>query len=99
LAFAWICSGPRRRDGGISTDAVDVAPRPSIIDLDIAAYARSPAVLPKIIKQRGNFSLPERIVLKPRDHHADATLELLRAHCEGPRRRGAQKGDELASFH
>src|SRR5262249_2338002 len=43
----------------ITTDALDVAPRPAKVDLDIAACAHGPAELPQIIKQRGNFSLPD----------------------------------------
>src|SRR5262249_3849618 len=86
----------------ISTDALDVAPRPAMIDLDIAAYAHGPAELPQIIKERGSFSLRDRIVFKPRDYHADPSrpLGLLRA-CE-QRACGGQSGnkfDEIASSH
>jgi hypothetical protein len=45
------------------------------------AACHGPAELPQIIKQRGNFSLPDRIVFKPRDYHTDPPhrLRLLRA--------------------
>ena len=86
--------------GDTSTDALGVAPRKAIVDLDIAAYAHGPAELPEIIKQRGNFSLPDRIVFKPRDHHADAALELLRAGeqraCSG---QSGNYFDEIAPSH
>src|SRR5262249_24998843 len=87
--------------GDISTDALGVAPRPAIVDLDIAACARGPAELPQIIKQRGNFSLPDRVVFKPRDHHADPPHPrgLLRARDERPRGRASEQRDELAPVH
>src|SRR5262245_8785250 len=84
--------------GDISTDAFDVAPRPAIVDLDIAAYAHGPAELSQIIKQRCNFSLSESIVFKPRDHHADAahSYKLLRARRQRPRRCTTEEADERA---
>src|SRR5262245_1653766 len=84
----------------ISTDALDVAPRPAKVDLDIAACAHGPAELPEIIKQRGNFSLRDRIVFKPRNHHADPSrpLGLLRACRERPRGRAAEQRQDLAPF-
>src|SRR5262249_15468290 len=85
----------------ISTDALDVAPRPAKVDLDIAACAHGPAELPQIIKQRGNFSWRDRIVFKPRNHHADPSrpLGLLRARRERPCRRTAKQRDERAPLH
>src|SRR5262245_19635206 len=85
--------------GDISTDALGVAPRPAIVDLDITACTHGPAELPQIIKQRGNFSLPDRVVFKPRDYHADAPpLGLLRPPHSRPRRRSAEQRDEVAPF-
>src|SRR5262249_10640955 len=86
----------------ISTDALDVAPRPAKVDLDIAACAHGPAELPQIIKQRGNFSLRDRIVFKPRNHHADPSrpLGVLRARRERPRAgRAREQPAGLAAFH
>jgi hypothetical protein len=64
------------------------------------AGAHGPAELPQIIKQRDNFSLRDRIVFKPRDHHADAALELLRAGeqraCRG---QSGNYFDEIAPSH
>src|SRR5262249_28946332 len=88
--------------GDISTDALGVAPRPAIVDLNIAACAHGPAELPQIIKQRGNFSLPDRVVFKPRDHHADPPhpAALLRPRRERPGcPRAAEQRYEFASFH
>jgi hypothetical protein len=87
--------------GDISTDLLDVGPRgdKAIVDLDIAACAHCPAELPQIIKQRGDFSLRDRIVFKPRDHHADAALELLRTHRERPSCCAAEKRYERAPLH
>src|SRR5262249_29208810 len=71
---------------------------PTIVDPHVAA--RSPPCFLQPLCERGNTSVPFRIVSSQIDEHADAPhpLGLLRPRRKRPRRRTAEQRDEVAPF-
>src|SRR5262245_25903624 len=83
----------------MTAKAIEIAGAVAVFDPHIAAD--DPAQFPEALQKRRVASLVFRIVRRPGHEHADAThpAALLRARCERPRCRAAEKGDELASSH
>src|SRR5262249_3595585 len=73
--------------------------REAIVDADAAAFL--PAHLLKCLSERGQARLCFRIIFGVADEHSDAAnlCRLLRTCREWPRRRTAEKSDELAASH
>jgi hypothetical protein len=81
------------------SNPIDVTAGPTKVHPHVAAIA--PTQVRKRLSEGGVAKLPLRIVFVERHEHADAAypLGLLRLRRERPRRRAAEKCDELAPVH
>src|SRR5262249_2811229 len=82
--------------GGDLGEALLLSLRPAILDDDVAAL--DPAELPRPLREGGGPQAPPRR-RGGAEHAYGAPLRLLRARRKRPRRRAAEKRDELASLH
>ena len=96
VPLARITSGASRSNGAAADCTNRRRQAPLKIDLNIAAGR--PAELLESLPERRGAGLSFRIILGVEHQHADPPhpLALLRVRRERPRRRAAEKGDELA---
>src|SRR5262249_38943433 len=83
----------------IGAQLIAITRRPTIVDSDVAAI--DPTQFLQARPERRNIGLPSGVALGESHQHADPPhpLALLRACRERPRRRSAEKRDELAALH
>src|SRR5262249_51448428 len=89
----------RNQFGSIFADPHRVARGPTDVDLQVATLA--PTELLKSLAKCCQSAQRLLVIVSPRQQHADPphALGLLRPHSERPRRRPAEKRDEIATRH